>query len=93
MTWERVDPDTLDLENHRRELVMVEEVLRQVAEYWDEVRRQFELNDNLPLNVPFNSWGYWREFVQSSLSRLGYPPLTLPLFRVQLAKDWMLDDE
>ena len=26
MTWERLDPDTLDLENHRRELVMVEEV-------------------------------------------------------------------
>ena len=47
MTWERLDPDTLDLENHRRELVMVEEVLRQTAEYWDEVRRRFELDDSL----------------------------------------------
>ena len=47
MTWERLDPDTLDLENHRRELVMVEEVLRQTAEYWDEVRRQFELDGTL----------------------------------------------
>ena len=50
MTWERVDPETLDLENHRRELVMVEEVLRQTAEYWEEVRRQFELDDNLTRN-------------------------------------------
>lgn len=50
MTWERVDPETLDLENHRRELVMVEEVLRQSAEYWEEVRRQFELDDNLTRN-------------------------------------------
>lgn len=50
MTWERVDPETLDLENHRRELVMVEEVLRQTTEYWEEVRRQFELDDNLTRN-------------------------------------------
>ena len=50
MTWERVDPETRALENHRRELVMVEEVLRQTAEYWEEVRRQFELDDNLTRN-------------------------------------------
>ena len=50
MTWERLDPETLDLENHRRELVMVEEVLRQTAEYWEEIRRQFELDDNLSRN-------------------------------------------
>ena len=48
MTWMRVDPASLELENHRRELVMVEEVLRQTAEYWDEVRRQFDLGDSLP---------------------------------------------
>ena len=47
MTWERLAPDTLDLENHRRELVMVEEVLRQTEEYWEEIRRQFELGDSL----------------------------------------------
>ncbi len=47
MTWERLDPETLDLANHRRELVMVEEVLRQTAEYWEEVRRLFELDENL----------------------------------------------
>ena len=48
MTWMRVDPASLELENHRRELVMVEEVLRQRVEFWDEVRRQFELGDRLP---------------------------------------------
>lgn len=48
MTWVRVDPASLHLENHRRELVMVEEVLRQRLEFWDEVRRQFALGDRLP---------------------------------------------
>lgn len=48
MTWERVNPSSLQLENHRRELVMVEEVLRQRTEFWDEIRRQFALSDRLP---------------------------------------------
>lgn len=46
------------------------------------------------VNVPFNSWGYWREFVQSGLARLGVSSsVTLPLFRVQTARKWMIDDE
>ena len=48
MTWDTIDPSTLHLENHRRELVMVEEVLRQRLEFWEEIRRQFSLNDQLP---------------------------------------------
>ncbi len=28
-----------------------------------------------------NIWPFWREFVHSSTSRMGLPPLTLPLFR------------
>ena len=48
MTWARVDPASLQLENHRRELVMVEEVLLQRLEFWEEVRRQFALDDRLP---------------------------------------------
>jgi len=47
MAWTRVDPAALDLENHRRELVMVEEVLRQRTEFWDEIRRRFALTDQL----------------------------------------------
>lgn len=32
-------------------------------------------------NVLLNSWPYWREFVQSTISRMNLPPLTIPLFR------------
>lgn len=31
------------------------------------------------VNAVMNAWPYWREFVQSTTSRLGLPPLTLPL--------------
>lgn len=30
-----------------------------------------DLDEFVVVNVPFNSWGYWREFVQSSMARLG----------------------
>jgi len=30
----------------------------------------------------FNAWPYWREIVQSSLSRMGMPALTIPLYRL-----------
>lgn len=33
-------------------------------------------------NGMLNSWPYWREYVQSSVIRMGLPPLTLPLYRV-----------
>jgi preprotein translocase subunit SecB len=33
------------------------------------------------LNVPLNTWPYFREFVQSCTSRLGLPPLVLPLLK------------
>lgn len=33
-------------------------------------------------NVLLNSWPYWREFVQNTVSRMNLPPLTIPLFRL-----------
>jgi preprotein translocase subunit SecB len=33
-------------------------------------------------NGMLNVWPYWREFVQSTTSRAGLPPLTVPLFRL-----------
>jgi len=33
-------------------------------------------------NGIFNAWSYWREYVQSTLSRMELPPLSLPLYRV-----------
>lgn len=34
------------------------------------------------VNAVFNAWPYWREIVQSSLSRMGMPGLTIPLYRL-----------
>jgi len=31
------------------------------------------------MNGIHNAWPYWREYVQSTTARLGFPPLTLPL--------------
>ena len=31
------------------------------------------------INGVFNAWPYWREYVQSATSRMGLPPLTIPV--------------
>jgi len=46
---------------------------------------QDELNDFARLNAMFNVWPYWREFVQSTITRMNLPPLVLPLFRIKEA--------
>ena len=62
-----------------------------------EIRGTFELAYELPhdetfsseelqafgqVNAVFNAWPYWRELVQTSLARMGMPPLTVPVFRL-----------
>lgn len=43
---------------------------------------QESLNEFFNVNVGFNIWPFWREFVQSSCSRLGLtPPIEIPLYR------------
>jgi hypothetical protein len=34
------------------------------------------------VNGIYNAWPYWREYVQSVTSRMGFPGLTLPVFRL-----------
>jgi preprotein translocase subunit SecB len=34
-------------------------------------------------NAIFNCWPYCRQYVQDMISRMGFPPLILPLLRVQ----------
>lgn len=34
------------------------------------------------VNLPLNTWPYFREFLQSMLVRAGWPPFVLPAFRV-----------
>lgn len=44
---------------------------------------QESLNQFFEKNVGFNVWPFWREFVQSSCSRLGLtPPIEIPLYRM-----------
>jgi preprotein translocase subunit SecB len=33
------------------------------------------------INGVYNAWPYWREFVQSTLVRMGLPSLTIPVYR------------
>lgn len=44
-----------------------------------------DLNDFALCYGPFHVWGYWREFVQSSLARLNLPQMTVPLFLIAQA--------
>ena len=37
------------------------------------------------MNGVFNAWPYFREFLHSSLSRMGLPPFTLPVLRIGAA--------
>ena len=41
---------------------------------------------------PFHVWGYWREFVHSSLARLEFPTLTVPLFQIDMAQALVFDE-
>ena len=41
---------------------------------------------------PFHVWGYWREFVHSSMARLEFPPLTVPLFQIDMAQALVVDE-
>ncbi len=76
-----------------------------------EIRGTFELSYRVPddeefsseefeafaqVNAVFNAWPYWREFVQTSLTRMDMPVLTVPVFRIsrpQAAKNEERDDE
>ena len=34
------------------------------------------------INGAFNAWPYWREFIQSTVTRMNLPPIVLPLYRL-----------
>jgi len=40
----------------------------------------------------FHAWGYWREYVQSSLPRMDLPSFTLPMLFIDAAEQLSLDD-
>jgi preprotein translocase subunit SecB len=41
-----------------------------------------ELTAFAKTNGVFNAWPYWREFVQSTSTRMGIPPIIVPVFRL-----------
>lgn len=45
-----------------------------------------ELEAFANVNGVFNAWPYWREIIQNISTRMGLPPLVLPLFRMPSAK-------
>jgi hypothetical protein len=50
-----------------------------------------DLKDYALCYCPFHVWGYWREFVQSSLARLDLPQITVPLFLIAQAPQMVQD--
>ena len=50
-----------------------------------------DLEDFAFCYCPFHVWGYWREFVQSSLARLDLPHVTVPLFLIDQATKLVRD--
>lgn len=48
----------------------------------DEAFSAEEIEEFGQLNAVFNAWPYWREFVQTSMSRMAMPGLTVPLYRL-----------
>jgi len=51
--------------------------LSDTSELSDEHYRAFA-----ELNGTFNAWPYFREFLQTATTRMGFPPFTLPVLRV-----------
>jgi hypothetical protein len=45
-----------------------------------------ELKIFCDINSVYNAWPYWREFVQSSVDRMGLPTITMPLLKFRPAK-------
>jgi len=37
-------------------------------------------------NGIYNAWPYWREYVQNTISKMGLPPLVIPVFRLVKSK-------
>jgi hypothetical protein len=46
-----------------------------------------DIDDFADINGVFNSWPYWREYVQSVSCRMGLPIVTLPVYRVGGGED------
>jgi hypothetical protein len=56
-------------------------VLTYALENFDGIRKS-GYQQFADLNGVYNAWPYWREFVQTTITRMGLPALVLPVFRI-----------
>lgn len=54
---------------------------------------QDDLQDFAEAYCAFHAWGYWREFLQSTLARLDLPSFTLPLLWISERHRLMISDD
>lgn len=52
-------------------------VLKQIEEF-----NSADIEHFAKINPIYNAWAYWREFVQSMTTRMGFPALTVPLLKI-----------
>lgn len=45
-----------------------------------------ELQNFCDINAVYNAWPYWREFVHSTMDRMGLPTMTMPLLKFRATK-------
>lgn len=68
-----------DLEEDDENFVLIEIKADFESHYLsDEELREEEIEVFSELNVPYNIWPYWREYIQSTCSRMGLPPIAVP---------------
>ena len=56
------------------------EVVYELAEGYEPTSEQIDAFSQG--NAVFNCWSYFREYVQNSVARIGYPPVTIPFLRM-----------
>lgn len=75
------EPPDYDPEDQPQVELAAEYALRYSLRDFDQVTDN-ELEHFCHLNATANAWGYWRELMQSTTSRMCIPPLVLPVLPV-----------
>ncbi len=75
-------PSPLGGESHKRVTIQASVIVSYEVDRDSGSANQDELEAFGRVNGVYNAWPYLREYVQSSLVRLGLPPFDLPLLRV-----------
>lgn len=80
----KFDLNAFDADNKKREpfaIIQASFLLVYSAESLEDITQE-NIDKFAELNGIYNSWPYWREFVQNTIARMNLPPLTIPVFRL-----------